>query len=90
MSILVGKRIVLGVTGSVAAYKAVYLASNLVQAGAVVDVLLTEAAMSFIGKTSFEGITGRRAYSSVMEMTPEGSINKFHGFHQKPLEEHMF
>jgi len=75
MSILVGKRIVLGVTGSVAAYKAVYLASNLVQAGAVVDVLLTEAAMSFIGKTSFEGITGRRAYSSVMEMTPEGSIS---------------
>ncbi len=75
MSILAGKRIILGITGSVAAYKSIYLASNLVQAGAVVDVLLTEAAMSFVGKASFEGITGRRAYSSVMEMTPEGSIS---------------
>ena len=41
---LKGKRIVLGVSGSIAAYKAADLASKLTQAGALVDVVMTEAA----------------------------------------------
>ena len=62
MSILSGKHIILGVTGSIAAYKAVDLASKLTQAGAQVDVILTGAAEKFITPLTFQSVTGRRAY----------------------------
>lgn len=62
MSIFKGKRIVLGVTGSIAVYKSVMLASRLTQAGAVVDVILTEAATKLVSPLTFESVTGRRAY----------------------------
>ena len=54
-----GRRVVLGVTGGIAAYKAVQVARDLNRLGAVVDVILTEAAQRFVGATSFEGVTGR-------------------------------
>lgn len=54
-----GKEIVLGVTGGIAAYKSAELASRLVQRGAGVSVVLTEAARHFIGATTFEALTGR-------------------------------
>ncbi len=63
MSILSGKHILLGVTGSIAAYKAADLASKLAQAGAKVDVLLTGAAEKFISPLTFQSVTGRRAYT---------------------------
>jgi phosphopantothenoylcysteine decarboxylase/phosphopantothenate--cysteine ligase len=63
MSIFSGKRIILGVTGSIAAYKAADLASKLTQAGAQVDVLLTPAAEKFITPLTFQSVTGRRAYT---------------------------
>jgi len=63
MSILSGKRIVLGVTGSIAAYKAADLASKLTQASAQVDVILTNSAEKFITPLSFQSVTGRRAYT---------------------------
>lgn len=53
------KNIVLGVTGSIAAYKAADLASKLVQAGAQVDVILTESAQEFVGKATFAALTHR-------------------------------
>jgi phosphopantothenoylcysteine decarboxylase/phosphopantothenate--cysteine ligase len=62
MSILSGKRIILGVTGSIAAYKAADLASKLTQAGAQVDVILTGAAQNFVTPLTFQSVTGRRAY----------------------------
>jgi len=62
MSILSGKHIILGVTGSIAAYKAADLASKLTQAGAQVDVILTGAAEKFITPLTFQSVTGRRAY----------------------------
>src|ERR1043165_5375290 len=62
MSVLSDKRIVLGVTGSIAAYKAADLASKLTQAGAQVDVILTGAAEKFITPLTFQSVTGRRAY----------------------------
>ena len=62
MPILSGKRIVLGVTGSIAAYKAADLASKLAQAGAQVDVILTGAAEKFITPLTFQSVTGQRAY----------------------------
>ncbi len=62
MSVLSGKRIILGVTGSIAAYKAADLASKLTQAGAQVDVILTGAAEKFITPLTFQSVTGRRAF----------------------------
>lgn len=54
-----GKEVVLGVTGGIAAYKSAELTSRLVQKGAGVSVVLTEAARHFIGATTFEALTGR-------------------------------
>lgn len=63
MSILSGKRIILGVTGSIAAYKAADLASKLTQAGAQVDVILSAAAEKFVTPLTFQSVTGRRAFT---------------------------
>ena len=64
-SVLTGKRIVLGVSGSIAAFKAVALASELVKAGAVVDVVMTPAATRFVQPLSFEAITHRPVVSDL-------------------------
>jgi phosphopantothenoylcysteine decarboxylase / phosphopantothenate---cysteine ligase len=63
MKIFSNKQILLGVTGSIAAYKAVELASKLTQAGALVDVILTPAAEKFITPLTFQSVTGRKAFS---------------------------
>ena len=63
MSIFSGKHIVLGISGSIAAYKAADLASRLAQAGADVDVILTAAAEKFVTPLTFQSVTGRRAYT---------------------------
>jgi len=55
---LSGRRILLGVTGGVAAYKAAYLARRLVEQGAEVKVVMTEAAERFVGRQTFAAITG--------------------------------
>lgn len=60
---LANKHIVLGVTGSVAAYKAVELASKLTQSGALVDVVLTESALKFVSALQFQSVTGRKAFT---------------------------
>jgi phosphopantothenoylcysteine decarboxylase/phosphopantothenate--cysteine ligase len=56
-----GRRILLGVTGGIAAYKSIQLARDLTRLGAVVDVVLTSGAQRFVAPLSFEGVTGRRA-----------------------------
>ncbi len=63
MSIINGKHLILGVSGSIAAYKAADLASKLTQAGALVDVILTPAAEKFVTPLTFQSVTGRRAYT---------------------------
>ncbi len=62
MNIFSGKRIVLGVTGSIAAYKSAILASFLAKSGAEVDTILTEAALELISPMTFSSLTGRKAY----------------------------
>lgn len=64
---LAGARVVLGVTGGIAAYKAAIVARLLVQAGAHVDPVLTRGAMRFLGPATLEGITGRPARTDVWE-----------------------
>jgi phosphopantothenoylcysteine decarboxylase/phosphopantothenate--cysteine ligase len=63
MSVFSGKHILLGVSGSIAAYKAADLASKLTQKGSQVEVILTAAAEKFISPLSFQSVTGRRAYT---------------------------
>jgi phosphopantothenoylcysteine decarboxylase/phosphopantothenate--cysteine ligase len=58
-----GKQIVLGVTGSIAAYKAADLASKLTQAGATVETILTPDATRFVAPLTFQSVTGQRAYT---------------------------
>lgn len=57
------KHILLGVTGSIAAYKAAELASKLAQHGAKVHTILTRSAEKFISPLTFQSVTGERAYS---------------------------
>jgi phosphopantothenoylcysteine decarboxylase/phosphopantothenate--cysteine ligase len=69
-----GKTVVLGVTGSIAAYKAAELASQLAQAGAKVEVVMTEAATEFIAPLTFRNITGRPVVTKMFELASEYSI----------------
>ncbi len=68
ISLLTGKRILLGVTGSIACYKAVELASKLTQAGAEVDVILTEGAQQFVTPLTFRSVTGRPSYNNMWSL----------------------
>lgn len=61
------KEIVLGVTGSIAAYKACEIASRLVELGARVTPVLTRSASELVGAATFEAITGRRAITAMFE-----------------------
>jgi len=63
----VGRHVVLGVTGGIAAYKAAYLARRLVERGATVRVVMTEAADEFIGKATFAAITGSKPVSDLFQ-----------------------
>jgi phosphopantothenoylcysteine decarboxylase/phosphopantothenate--cysteine ligase len=72
---LEGKTVVLGVTGSIAAYKAADLASKLVQAGARVDVIMSSSATEFIGKSTFEALTHRPVTTGLWDAQSELSID---------------
>lgn len=62
-----GRRIFVGVTGGIAAYKTCTLVSRLAQAGAEVTVAMTEAATRFVGPITFQALSGRHVYTSAWE-----------------------
>jgi phosphopantothenoylcysteine decarboxylase / phosphopantothenate---cysteine ligase len=62
-----GRRVVLGVTGGIAAYKAAALASRLVQNGAVLDVVMTADALKFVGAATFAALARRPVHTSLWE-----------------------
>ena len=64
---LAGRRIVLGVTGGIAAYKAVDVCRRLVDAGAHVIPVLSEGALHFVGRTTFDALGSEKAHSSLWE-----------------------
>jgi phosphopantothenoylcysteine decarboxylase/phosphopantothenate--cysteine ligase len=64
---LTGRRILLGVTGGIAAYKAAILARLLVHAGADVRVVMTEAATRFVGPDTFAALTGNPVHTSLWD-----------------------
>jgi phosphopantothenoylcysteine decarboxylase / phosphopantothenate---cysteine ligase len=73
--VLQGKRVVLGVTGSIAAYKAVSVASALTQAGALVDVVMTLAATELIRPLTFQAITQRPVSVEMFGMVNQTEIS---------------
>lgn len=62
-----GCRVLLGVTGGIASYKSAWLARLLTKAGAEVDVVLTAAATEFIGRVTFEALTGRPVHTGLFD-----------------------
>lgn len=73
---LAGRHVVLGVTASIACYKAVELASQLVQAGAIVDVAMTPAATEFVTPLTFRSLTAREPYVDMWH--PHGEYGEAH------------
>ena len=71
---LANKTIVLGITGGIAAYKAADIASKLTQAGAKVEVVMTESATRFISPLTLRSLTGRPVVTSMWELSPESGI----------------
>ena len=67
---LTGKRIILGVTGSIAAYKAVYLLRLLIKEGADVQVIMTPSARQFVGPLTFSALSGKSVLTDFF--APEG------------------
>lgn len=61
-----GRRVLLGVTGGIAAYKSIQIARDLTLLGAFVDVVLTRSAREFVGALSFEALTGRRVHTELL------------------------
>ncbi|TKB89742.1 MAG: bifunctional 4'-phosphopantothenoylcysteine decarboxylase/phosphopantothenoylcysteine synthetase [Nitrospira sp.] len=68
---LIGKRIVLGVTGSIAAYKAVALLRSLIREGAVVQVVMTHSATKFVTPLTFEVLSGHPVSTDLFEAHQE-------------------
>ena len=71
---LTGKRIVLGVTGSIAAYKAADLTSKLVQQGALVDVVMSEGAVNFVAPLTFRSLTHRPVLHQLFDPASDAGI----------------
>ena len=69
------RRIVLGVSGSIAAYKSAYLTSELVKLGARVDVVMTESAQRFVGSTTFAALSHNPVTTSLWDQNSEISID---------------
>ena len=68
---LAGKHVVLGVTGSIASYKAVDLASKLMQSGALVDVIMSYGATQFVTPLAFRSITHREVVTDTYDVGSE-------------------
>ncbi len=74
IKVVQNKRIILGVTGGIAAYKSAAICSQLVQAGALVDVVMTEAARNFITPLTFQALTHRPIYGDMFDIPDNENI----------------
>ena len=75
MQELEGQHILLGVTGSISAFKAIGLASKLTQAGALVDVVATANGLRLAPAAAFEAVTHRKCYIDTFADTDDLSAN---------------
>jgi phosphopantothenoylcysteine decarboxylase/phosphopantothenate--cysteine ligase len=77
---LSGRRVLLAVTGGVAAYKSAYLARRLIERGAEVKVVLTESAHEFVGEQTFAAITGSQPVNSLFhehQVSPHTELGRW-------------
>src|SRR5438874_1176033 len=70
-----GRRVVLGVAGGIAAYKAAELVRLLTKAGADVRVVMTRSAQEFVGKLTFQTLTGHRVHTDLYDLGAESEIS---------------
>ena len=75
---LAQKKIILGVTGGIAAYKAAELCRLLVKAGAAVQVVMTEAAQQFVTKLTFQALSGKPVLTSMWDSTADDGMDHIH------------
>ena len=73
-----GKRLLLGVTGGVAAYKAAELARLLTQEGNVVQTVMTESACRFVGPVTFQSLTGQSVFTELWETNAASNMAHIH------------
>ena len=71
---LTGRRVVVGVTGSIAAYKAVSLVRLLAERGALIDVAMTPSAARFVAPLTFASLTHRAVLTDLMSLDAEQQI----------------
>jgi phosphopantothenoylcysteine decarboxylase / phosphopantothenate---cysteine ligase len=71
---LVGRRVVVGVSGSIAAYKAVLVVRSLLEAGALVDVAMTPAATEFVAPLTFASLTHRAVVTDALALDADQQI----------------
>ena len=69
-----GRHIVLGLSGGIACYKSAELVRLLTQAGATVQVVMTEAAEAFITPVTFQALSGRPVYTSQWDSRPDNNM----------------
>ena len=74
MAELYGRRILLGVTAGIAAYKSAEVARLLVKAGAEVQVVMTPAAAQFVAPLTFQALTGRQVRDSLFDAAHEAAM----------------
>src|SRR5690606_32462413 len=71
---LANKRVILGLTGGIAAYKGAELCRLLVRAGAEVRVAMTAAACEFITPLSLQALSGRRVHTTLLDTEAEAAM----------------
>ena len=74
MKTLLNKHIILGVSGSVAAYKAGLIVRDLIQAGAEVRVIMTRSACEFVTPMTFQALSGQPVYTELMDAEAEAAM----------------
>ncbi|MDH4099664.1 MAG: bifunctional phosphopantothenoylcysteine decarboxylase/phosphopantothenate--cysteine ligase CoaBC [Nitrospirota bacterium] len=70
-----GRRVLLGVTGSIAAYKAVEIARGLVKKGALVQTVMTASACRFVTPLTFAAVTGQPVFTNEIDFTENGEMS---------------
>ena len=73
--ILEGKKIIIGVTGSIAAYKAATLVSLLIKRKANVHVIMTQNATKFISPLTFETLSGNKVHTDTFDLSPDHKVH---------------
>ena len=73
--VLEGKKIIIGITGSIAAYKAATLVSMLIKRKANVHIIMTQNATKFISPLTFETLSGNKVHTDTFDLSPEHKVH---------------